>query len=406
MENYWAIPVLVSILILGTLGISQSAFAVDVVISDESSCLLQGGSWDTDTCTITNFSNSDDDTFGMVGVTVIFDGNSQISGEVDVQDGSLIINGEAFSDAFIVVDPPGVLTINADFTNDGDLAIGDNGGGTIDNYGILTNTDSGAITIEVGFFNNFGTINNEGGSMEIFAANPEVNPTPDPGVFNNFGTLNNDLFEGNIRNAGIINNFGVINNIDADPFFGGIFNEGIINNECDGIITGPPIINEGAGIINENCAPSEQTPEEQTQNVIAELDEIVDNTTDPQLAEKVEDASITLQIAIDELNKDTPDTPAAMGNIEGAIGDLEAAINDGLDPLVGAELMDELAGIARQLAVDAIDEAVAAGGDSDKIATANEKLGEGDDFRDNEGKFKDAASKYKDALSEAESALP
>jgi len=109
---------------------------------------------------------------------------------------------------------------------------------------------------------------------------------------------------------------------------------------------------------------------------------------------------------LDELNKDPPDNQAAAGNIEGAIGDIEAAINEGLDPVVGAELMDDLAGITRQLAEDAIDEADATlGSDADKIVTANDKLAEGDTFR-GEDKFKDAAAKYKDALSNAEGALP
>ena len=106
---------------------------------------------------------------------------------------------------------------------------------------------------------------------------------------------------------------------------------------------------------------------------------------------------------MDELNKTPPDNQAAAGSMEGAIGSLEDAIKDnGFD---GAELIDQLLTVSRQLATNAINIATDTGGDAGKIDTALEKLDEGDNLRD-EDKFKDTASKYKDALSEAESALP
>lgn len=47
----------------------------------------------------------------------------------------------------------------------------------------------------------------------------------------------------------------------------------------------------------------------------------------------------------------------------------EAAVNDGLlDPDQGTQLMDQLAGIARQIAVDALDQAIAQGGNPAVIA--------------------------------------
>ena len=108
---------------------------------------------------------------------------------------------------------------------------------------------------------------------------------------------------------------------------------------------------------------------------------------------------------MDELNKDPSDNQAAAGNIEGAIGDLEAAINEGLDPVVGAEIMDALAGITRQLAENAIDTANdTPGSDSGEISDAEQSLADGDALRTS-GDYKDAANKYKDALSKAESAL-
>jgi len=154
--------------------------------------------------------------------------------------------------------------------------------------------------------------------------------------------------------------------------------------------------------------PIETTPKEATENSIAELDDIIIDLV-PDVEDKAQDALEKLEQVEIELNNDPPDNQAAAGNIEGAIGDLEAAVDkeedsDVQDELI--ELMDTLAGIVKQLALDAIDEAVATdGSDGDKIDTAGDKLKEGDDFRD-DGKFKDAASKYKDALSEAEGALP
>ncbi len=95
-----------------------------------------------------------------------------------------------------------------------------------------------------------------------------------------------------------------------------------------------------------------------------------------------------------------------LGNLEGAVGDLEAAVKDGLlDLTEGRDLMDLYAGIARQLAVNAINEAIAHEGDQDTIDEALAYLDEGDTLREQDT-FKDAINKYKDALAKAESTLP
>jgi len=141
-------------------------------------------------------------------------------------------------------------------------------------------------------------------------------------------------------------------------------------------------------------------PEEQIKNVIDKLR----NIDQP----KKDDAIAKLETALDELDKDPPDIQAAMGNIEGAIGEIEAAISDGLDSEVEdelTELMDTLAGIARQLAVNAINEAIAGDSDPDKVSEAQQSLADGDGLRAL-GEYKDAASKYKDAVANAEGALP
>lgn len=84
--------------------------------------------------------------------------------------------------------------------------------------------------------------------------------------------------------------------------------------------------------------------------------------------------------------------------IEEAVGDLEAAVADGL---LGAEqgmgLMDELTYAARLLATDAIDAAITAGAAPDEIAEAGQYLAQGDELWIALA-FMDAVAKYKDAL--------
>ena len=73
--------------------------------------------------------------------------------------------------------------------------------------------------------------------------------------------------------------------------------------------------------------------------------------------------------------------------------------------------MDELVGLARGLAVVAIDEAISQGCDQDVIDKAQDSLDQGDIVRDAGNAvgctaFKDAVNKYKDALVTAEGAIP
>ena len=149
---------------------------------------------------------------------------------------------------------------------------------------------------------------------------------------------------------------------------------------------------------------SEILPKEALQDVSTELQDIINSNPGTPLADKIEDALDKIQTALDELDKTPPDNQAAVGNIEDAVGDLEAAI--GLDPAQDPTLtdrMDQLAGVARQLATEALDQAIAQGGDPTAIADAQQALAEGDTLRAS-GAFKDAVSKYKDALAKAESA--
>ncbi len=149
----------------------------------------------------------------------------------------------------------------------------------------------------------------------------------------------------------------------------------------------------------------------QTFEGLAALEGIIANDPDALFADKVEDALAQAETALDELTNDRPDNQAAMGPIEGTVGDLCAAVEEGLDSDLGTQLMDELVGLARGLAVMPIDEAISQGCDQDVIDKAQDSLDEGDMLRDAGNAvdctaFKDAVNKYKDALVTAEGALP
>lgn len=147
-----------------------------------------------------------------------------------------------------------------------------------------------------------------------------------------------------------------------------------------------------------------ETPEQASQNVGDELYRIIEDNPDRPLADKIEDALAKVQAALDELTKNPPDNQAAVGNIEGAVGDLEAAVKDGLlDPVQGEQLMDQLARITRALATCVLlCEAVDC--NEPEIDEAWQYLTKGDSLRDS-GMLKDSINKYKDSLSKAESAL-
>ena len=145
-------------------------------------------------------------------------------------------------------------------------------------------------------------------------------------------------------------------------------------------------------------------------DAILEIHRIVADNPGTQLADKLEDAIAKLETAFADFFRTPPDNQAALGIIEGAVGDLVAAAND--DPDQAAQLIDlmnELAGIAREIAVNAVNEAILRAGDPSAIADAQHYLADGDALRasaakDAVYKYKDALSRYKDALAKAESA--
>ena len=83
------------------------------------------------------------------------------------------------------------------------------------------------------------------------------------------------------------------------------------------------------------------TPNQRLEATIDILKDLVDSDPGSAMADKITDGISKLQTASDELEKMPPDYPAALGNIEGAVGELEASLDAGLlDPAEGARLME------------------------------------------------------------------
>ena len=142
------------------------------------------------------------------------------------------------------------------------------------------------------------------------------------------------------------------------------------------------------------------SPEALLGSACAELQAASEAHAGTAVGDKLEDAGAKCNEGLMKLTQAPPDRQGAAGSIEGAIGDLESAAALGLD---ANGFMENLAGVVRMLATDAIGEAVDRDGNEGKIAEAQALVVEGD-LRAAADAFKDAAAKYKDALSKAEGA--
>ena len=157
----------------------------------------------------------------------------------------------------------------------------------------------------------------------------------------------------------------------------------------------------GTGLASNVASATTFIPQEAIEVISVDLETLINDNPDTPIADNLEDANAKVETALVELGKTPPDNQAAVGNIEGAIGDLQASVDAGnLDAATGAQLMDDLVVIARELADDAINDAISRGAD---VTVANGKYSEGEIARA-AGEFKTAAAKYKDALTAAEGA--
>jgi len=405
MKAYWAIPVLASILILGSLGLIQEAEAApgDYIITSGQGKLLrvtpdgtvstivdvaQGPRFGVDIDSAGNFISA-----AVAGkiLKVTPDGTVSIIATTSIPIGIAVdsagdyIVTDICCGLVLKVTPTGTVSTIAAFGQPRDVAI-DSAGDYIvaDNFfGLRKVTPDGTVSVIVtGFGGLHAVAIDSDGNYIVTNRRSEIHKvTPDgtasfivgglPSIARGIAIDSDGNYIVTAHSAGLL--------LKVTP-------GGTVSTILSGI--GTPW-----GIVIE---PGPQTPEEQAALLIEELEEINKPKADDTIAK--------LQTALDELAK--PDEVAALGAIEGAIGEIEAGIDNGdLGATQGEQLMNDLLDISRQLADDAINLAITLGSDSDKIDTALEKLDEGDDFR-GDGEFKGAASKYKDALSEAESALP
>jgi hypothetical protein len=149
------------------------------------------------------------------------------------------------------------------------------------------------------------------------------------------------------------------------------------------------------------CADLTACATERLQNV-ADLLAFFTEEAEGKAQDKLEDALAKVEEALEKL--EDGDRQGAAGAIEGAVGDLEAAVRKGhLATPLGILFLNELSAVTRLLAVDAIEEAKARGGDAKKIDEAESQLARGD-ARLAASRFKDAVARYKDAISKAEGA--
>jgi tetratricopeptide (TPR) repeat protein len=137
-------------------------------------------------------------------------------------------------------------------------------------------------------------------------------------------------------------------------------------------------------------------------DVIDEMERLAWRAESP--VDKLEDAAADVRTALEELDKRPPDRQAALGNLEGAVGDLEAATDDRLIARGnGAWMMERLTQFARSIASQAVQTAWVQGGDEEKVHNAARLLSRGDRLWA-AGSYKDAIASFKSALAEAEGA--
>jgi len=211
MRSIWAVPIIVSILILTSLGFSQDAFALNTFITDEPSCENAPvfGTFDSGTCVLSGLHTIPlHDTWNFVIA-------SKNTGTVDVF---------------------GLLQVRVSFSNSGTInVIGDTSG--VGNRALFQFNFGTDYTNECnGIINLIGGDQHRNGWL-LIANSGGLDP-----IFNNFGTITG-------TNSDIPNQIGVIL-LDGAPI--------TVNNH--GTLTAPVLV--GQGIFNDNlpnqCAPPPQ----------------------------------------------------------------------------------------------------------------------------------------------------
>ena len=295
--------------------------------------------------------------------------------------GSTILNGGALASTTTIDIQGGSLsgfgTVTANVSNAGQVNPGLSSG-ILNIDGNYTQTPTGVLNVEIG-----GLAPGTGFDQLNITGNAALDGTLNISLIGGFSPSPGDIFE-IMTFSSPTGDFAAKNGLDLG--FGLSFEPNLAANNLVLVVV---------GIVN---------PLGLLQSVADDLNTIIQDNPNTPLEDKTEDALAKVLTAIEELEKTPPDNQAAVGNIEGAVGDLEAAVKDGLlDSATGNDLMDRLVGAARNLATNAIAEAMARPGDPTQIADALQALDDGNALHADE-EFKDAVNKYKDALAKAEGA--
>jgi hypothetical protein len=152
-----------------------------------------------------------------------------------------------------------------------------------------------------------------------------------------------------------------------------------------------------------------QSPAQAAANTIGEIEDVL-ATAPSQSTRSLENAIDSLENAVVALSMTPLDTQTATLNLDAANRELEMAANKGLPTATSIALMDDVVGVSRLLATDAIAIATAGSGSPLKISQAQTLLAQGDTLRSSAKggsirDFRPAGRKYGDSTARAESAL-
>lgn len=140
---------------------------------------------------------------------------------------------------------------------------------------------------------------------------------------------------------------------------------------------------------------------EQLDGLTASLGALVASEPGAALADKLEDALTKLKTTLEKLPLDRQ---GALGAMEGAAGDLDAAVADRLVAAdAGSAMLNRLSGAARLVALVAVKDARDRTANAGKLADADAAVVSGDEARI-AGRYKDAIARYRYAVAAAEGA--
>ena len=138
-----------------------------------------------------------------------------------------------------------------------------------------------------------------------------------------------------------------------------------------------------------------------TLGALDQLQALIDAATNPNAIPELQDAFDATSDALDLLTQNPPNLDAALGRLQDAAGVLENAVANGrVDAADVQSIFEALIDVARPIASDAIDNAIANGGDGDEIIEALENLDRGD-AEASAGSYGDAIGDYRQALDDA-----